>query len=187
MLVIGCFSPRETMSEKDINIACREAWKEIRDRDYRAWDGMPASCRYADFDAAFPRLRDAHGQGRLGRDRRQALFRMHVDDRYQHPLKTWFRDDRLVLIEVAYPELPYSTPELLSHLGDPEAQLDYHLDVMPVSEGAWIYPSRGLALFLDAGRREVMRIALFHACSLDGYVKELHPDVRVREYPLRGE
>lgn len=185
--MVGCISSETSMNENDERADCREAWKAMRDREYRTWHGIPTGCRYADFDAAFPRLRDAYGQGRLGRNRRQARFRMHVDDRYQHPLKVWFRDERLVLIEISYPQLPYPTQELFSRLGTPEARLDYHLDVMPVSEGAWVYSAQGLTLFLDAGQREVMRIALFHACSVDEYVSGVHPDVQVREYPLRDE
>ncbi len=172
------------MKDNERNSACSEAWSAIAARDYRAWKGLPVSCGYSDFDAAFARLRDEYGQGVLGRAHRQAMYRMHVAEGYAHNLKVWFRAEYIVLIEIRYPLLPYPSHELLRQLGEPEMKLDYYLDVMRIPTGAWVYPTRGLALFLDAGHTEVMGVALFHACRMTEYLQEVHPDARLQELPF---
>lgn len=171
------------MSEHDTDDGCREAWRTIKDREFHAWDGVPAACDYADFDDAFERLRDERGGGTLGGAKRRAHFRMHVADGFPEPLQVWFRDDRLLLIEIPHPALPYPVEDLLDRLGEPDARWDYDFDVMTVDGGAWIYPSRGLALFLDPAHETVVRISLFRSCSLDEYAETLQRDTGVEEFP----
>lgn len=172
----------ETM-ENDIN-ACQETWNTIAARDYRQWNGLPPECGYSKLDGAFKRLRNEYGQGTLGRSNNPALFRMHIAEAYSQGLKVWFADEHIRLVEIEFPALPYPLHELLQQIGEPETKLDYHLDIMPVPSGAWIYPARGLALYLDAGHANVMRLGLFPPCSIDEYLENVHPDAPIRELPI---
>jgi hypothetical protein len=173
------------MSNHESNSKCAEVWSAIAAREYRDWEGLPAFCGYPDFDAAFARLRDEYGQGNLGNTNLQAMYRIHVAKDYPHNLKVWFRGEDIVLIEIRYLILPYPSYELLQQFSEPQVRLDYYLDVMRVPKGAWVYPSRGLTLFLDAGRTEVMWIALFHSCSLAEYLDTVHPNTQMWELPTR--
>lgn len=167
------------------NDAYAEAWKAVTARDYRNWKGLPAGCRVSQVDAALPRLRDEHGIGKLGKANHPAMFRMHVAQGYPRNLKVWFREDHVVLIEADLPKLAYPSSDLLKSLGEPEARIDTHLDVLPVSGGAWVYAKRGITVFLDVGLTEVMRLALYPPCSLKEYLEEVHPDRQMRERPVR--
>lgn len=172
------------MPKTQPNPACQGAWDCIAAREFRDWNGLPTACGYSDFDAVFARLRDEYGIGKLGRACRPAMFRMHVAEPYPHNLRVWFREDALILIEIMFPTFPYPAGDLKRHFGEPEIRLDYHLDIRRVPRGAWIYPHKGAALFLDAEDGEIMRLALFHPCSLGAYLQEVHTDPRLRELPL---
>ena len=173
------------MDDNRVDNPCSKVWSAIAAREYRNWNGLPVTCTYSLFDTAFARLRDEYGQGGLGSAYRQTMYRMHVAEGYPHNLKVWFREDSIVLIEIGYPVLPYPSHELLRNLGEPEIKLNYYLDVMPIPNGAWVYPDRGLTLFLDAGHTEVMWVALFQSCSAAKYLEEVHPETRVQELPVR--
>lgn len=172
------------MSTDSPNDDCRTAWQTITEKAFQRWEGLPESCTYSDFDDAFERQRESHARGTLGRAKIRTNFRRHVADGYSEPLKVWFRDDDVVAIEVSYPDLPYPDEELLNLLGEPATRFDYHLDVLPISGGSWVYPDRGLALFLDAANEKVMRLSLFTRCSLEEYVEEIKPDAAPEEFPL---
>ena len=184
-LVLACLlNCGGNMTRNQPNDPCATAWQAIKAREFRDWHGLPEGCAYEDFDSEFSRLRDEYGQGGLGRKYVPARYRIHLAKGYDHHLKVWFREETISLIEIAYPTLPYPAGELLRRLGAPGLELDYHLDIMPVTKGAWVYPSRGLALFLDAGHGAVMGIALFHPCDPAQYLDEIHPDNQVSELSL---
>ena len=163
------------MKNEKLHNLCSEAWSMITGRDYRNWNGLPHSCSYSDFDAAFSRLRDEYGLGTLGSANRRVMYRTHIANGYPDNLKVWFQENSILLIEIKYPILPYPSEVVLEHFGPPDIKLDYQLDIMPVSHGAWVYPNRGLTLFLDSSHTKLMGIALFHSCNIAYYLEQLHP------------
>lgn len=172
------------MTSDDADDVCSDAWDIIRNRSFHEWTGLPSTCTYPDFDDTFERKDDAYGRDTLGSAKRRTRYRMHVAEPFEEPLKVWFRDDDLVMIDISHPELPYPDGELLERLGDPEARLDYSFDVMEIEDGAWLYPTRGMALFLDAGKETVMRLSLFPPCDLGAYARRLQRDTSGHEYPV---
>ena len=166
---------------------CASVWAQIGAREFREWRGIPVDCDYRDFDQWFPRLSDAIGNGSLGRQILPSTFRVHVDQNHDHNLKVWFRGAAdLVLIEIKYPNLPYSGRDLSQRLGDPQARIDYFLDVMPIRSGAWVYAERGITVFMDVDHAQVMSLALFHPCDLTDYIDGIHPDNRTWELPVEA-
>jgi len=165
---------------------CATAWQAIKALEFRDWYGLPMECTYGDLESEFKRFRDEYGQGGLGRKHVITRYRIHLAEGYAHHLKEYFRQEHIALIQIEYPALPYAAADLLQRLGPPEFELDYHREVMPVPKGAWVYPARGLTLFLDAGRSAIMGIGLFHPCHLAEYLDDIHPDTRMSELPLRA-
>jgi hypothetical protein len=164
---------------------CAQAWKMIAERDFRAWNGLPDVCEYHQLDSAFGAVEETHGQFHLGRNGVPTRFRGHTAKGYPDNFTVWVRGDHIVLINAPHPSLPYATSELLAHLGTPEMIRDYQLGVVDaVHEGAWIYSTRGLALFLEAPAgpdSNVARVCLFHACSASEYLDLIDPDARVEK------
>ncbi len=156
----------------------------IERHEFRSWMGLPMDLRYSDVDSLFTRLSDACGVGFLGRAGHKTLFRMHLCEGYPHNLKIWFDGDRIRMIELRYPMLPYPASELVHHLGKPQAKVDYSAGAMPVAEGAWVYAGRGITVFLDIGHAVVMALGLFAPCTLKHYLDQLHPDSRMHELPI---
>jgi hypothetical protein len=172
------------MMQQDDAGGCQQAWNAIGARDFRAWTGLPAGCGYAALDAVFPRVAQAYGQGTLGRRNQSATYRLHAVEGPPFGARVWAREDHIVLVELEFPALPHPSRDLLQALGEPEARLDAHMDIMPVPGGAWVYAARGITLFLDVGLTEVMRVVLYHPCTAQEYADALHPDTRGRELPL---
>lgn len=162
---------------------CEHALEAIAGRDFRHWSGFPPDCAYTAFDARFPTVHRHYGSGRLGRTGRVADYRMHPIDGYKLDARVWFVEDAPVLIELYYPLLPHAADVLTGSLGEPAARVDYQAEVMPVPRGAWVYPDRGIALFMDRSGRVVMHIGLFPACELDHYLAVIHPDAESTEVP----
>ena len=164
---------------------CGQAWTMIAERDFRHWNGLPDACGYAQLESAFADVDETHGAFHLGRNGVPTRFRGHAAKGYPDNFTVWFRGDRIVLINAPRPSLPYATSELLAHLGTPELIRDYQLGVVsPVREGAWVYSTRGLALFLEAPAgpdSNVARVCLFHATSAADYLDSIDPDARVDE------
>jgi hypothetical protein len=185
--VLGCHADvrSDTTGHPGAGGVCAQAWSMIANRDFRAWNGLPEACEYAQLASAFASVEETHGQFRLGRNAVPTRFRGHSAQGYPDNFTVWVRGERIVLINAPRPSMPYATSELLAHLGTPEMIRDYQLGVVsPVREGAWIYSTRGLALFLEAPAgpdSNVARIGLFHACSAADYLEAIDPDARVEE------
>lgn len=159
-------------------------WDAIALRDFLAWQGLPSPALYADFDARFPRLVDAEAVGLLGRTNVQARYRQHVGEGYPQHLRTWYAEERLVLIEAALPQLPYAAADLLAGFDSPAARLDFNWGVMRVAEGAQVHPQRGITLFVGP-EGQILRLSLFTPCPLDVYLDTIHRTEELIERPLR--
>ena len=160
---------------------CQAALKAIAVRDFRTWHGLPQDCSYAEFDARFARMSDGHAVGNLGRTARMVSYRTHVVSGYKTGVHAWFEDDIIQLIELNFPSLPHPSSELSRSLGPAAAKIDYNLDIAVIPGGAWIYPNRGIALFVDGPLGEVMKIGVFHPCDLEYYLDSIHYDAEFEE------
>ena len=59
------------------------------------------------------------------------------------------------------------------------------MGVVNVVGGEWVYPSRGLSIFLTPALDRVIRVAAFAPTSLAAYRRSLRPLSRLEELPLR--
>jgi hypothetical protein len=159
-------------------------WELLAGRDFRSWQGLPESARYADLDARFPRLTDAEGVGFLGSRPTKATFRVHVADGYPMNFRAWYDDGRLLLIQARLPRLATTAEELLAALGQPATLIDHTWDVLRVPNGLRIHPDRGIAVFLGP-EEQVLELALFTPCPLAEYLERLHRDASPTERPIR--
>ncbi len=164
------------MSAPDPNQPCARAARCLAAGDLAGWRGLPPACRPEELAAAVGPLLEGEGRGRLGRG--EALFRATADAGGLRRLRLWLEEDGSVALVDA--EVGGTPPP--SGLDEPEARLDYRWRTLAVEAGEWVWPERGLALFLSDGG-DVVHAAGFVATTLEDYLERLRPHLGERRLP----
>ena len=173
LLTVGGVAPSECASEV----------KAFLEKRFAQLRGLPAACRLDDVATELGG-RAAPDGGWLGEQGRQASFRAAVVPGYADPIRVWYDQGALLMLYADFPEPPGGWTALRAALGTPEAKLDYRWDVVTVAGGEWVYPSRGLSVFLTPSLDRVVQIADFTPTSLTAYRRSLRPMSEVEEFPL---
>ncbi len=160
----------------------KEAMDQFISRDFREWQGLPTDGTLTSFRNYFANFTDDIGEAPLGEEFYQFLA-VSVDG-YAPPVRIWFSPQReeVVLLDAAYPELQPDLPSLLMALGEPAAKLDTYWGTLPISTGEWVYPRRGLTLFLSKDET-IFHLAVFVPTSLVYYRDHLRLSLRKRRRP----
>ena len=164
--------------------ACAEALRVLAAHDFPNWRGLPKGCALADVAAVLTPVSDGRAQVVLGGE--IAFFGMYRSPAFVSPLRVWTRDDVVLLIDADARELSGSLPGWLAALGEPAARLDHFTDGIRSKGGEWVYPERGLALFLDGARQALIRFAVFVPTTLDGYTAHVRLEMRPTRVPMRS-
>lgn len=157
------------MTSNDACTQLRDALAERRFADFR---GLNAQCAPA---ALFPGWSDDPERFRvrpLGRNQVKVRTTPIELAGYLRP-EVSVRDGSLVLFDAKGPEL--DSAALLSALGEPELKLDAHFGTLPLPQGEYVYPSRGLALWVSHGK--IVHLAAFVPTSAEDYRATLSPDL----------
>src|SRR5271166_1633336 len=123
--------------------ACQEALGRFAEQHFEHWAGLPTDCSSAEVLARFGQLNDGVGRGMLGSE--VAQFMMVLVPAYPEPVRVWYRAEHIVLLDTAYPDFLAGT---VVALGEPAVRLDYYWKRLLIPNGQWVYPSRGLALYI---------------------------------------
>lgn len=162
------------MSEAD----CGAARGAIERCAFVGWRGLPTGCPA---DALLPGL-PAGPAGEwpvrhLGADLRPATFALLDLDAYYRPMAS-FDGPRLVLVDGMNPELAGGLAPLLADLGDPAERLDWFYGTLAIPRGEWVFPERGITLFLNTDADDALHIALYRPASAAEYLRVLRPNLR---------
>jgi hypothetical protein len=166
------------MTESD---ACADALRAIQARDFRSWGGLPPTCTPERIAGVFPREGGSEGRRHLGSV--EASFWPARALEYKEPLEIHVAGGRVVRIDAVRPDLSGGLAAHLAALGEPAAKRRYYDDVIKIDDGEWVWPERGIAIYLNPDHRFVNRIALFRATDLPTYQRELELNLRVYEEP----
>jgi hypothetical protein len=160
---------------------------DARDRITRAelvrWPGLPSGCRPSEL---FPELSDdtsGWAVRPLGEEFERAAFAVIDLPGYYRPTVS-VRDGAVVLFDGMNPRLTGGLDPLLSDLGDPQARLDYCHGTLPVDRGEWVFPSRGVTLFVNTTGDAALHVALFRPVALQEYLRQLRPHLGKTLRPL---
>lgn len=174
------------MNEGAPGATCEQAWERFASKQLEQWWGIPQPCTSEDFFAVFTPLDEDGAVGKLGSEFIPTFYKVCSVTAYAEPVHVWFRDTEIVKIEVNYPHLSDERfASLLASLGQPVAKLDYYFHTFSISRGEWVYPARGIALFLNGDESGLVKWSLFHASTLDDYTRRIRPPYTpAREFPL---
>ncbi len=163
-------------------IDCEKALQTILARDFTQWNGLPATCRVSDIATLFS-LSKGVGVGRLGDNK--VNFHTAPVTGYSRPLRVWFEDERILLMDIAQPEIVPDLEQYLALFGPPDTKLDAYLGTLLLAESEWVYLSRGLTFFINPATNILLRLALFEPTSLDRYKAHVRLNLKKRRLPLK--
>lgn len=163
----------------------QEALNQFVERDFRDWHGLPGDDSLANIRHYFSVFSDDIGQATLGQEK--CYFLMLPVTGYDGSVRAWYTPDskKVLLLDGSYPELSPDLASLLGALGEPAAKLDTYWGTLPVAQGEWVYPDRGLTLFLSEEDNAIYHLAVFAPISLAYYQENLRLPLRKRRTPTR--
>lgn len=167
----------------------QESWASIREaietRNFVGWQGIPKGCTAQNlFDDVPDDLSDRPVR-RLGDDVRSAKFVLLELEGYYRPMVS-FREGQFILFDAMNPELAQGFAPLRDDLGEPAARLDWYYGTLEIPDGEWVFPERGITVFLNTTADKALHIALYRPTMLKKYRKRLRPVLRKRLRPMRG-
>jgi hypothetical protein len=161
--------------------ACSTALETLLRDGLARWSGLPRGCRP---DEVGPVLVAAGEPGMWNLGGRKAFFRSGELDGVPAQLWTSTDDAEVLMIAVEDPPFARAPQAVREQLGGPALELDTARGTVPVPAGEWVYPDRGVAVFVDLDD-QIFRATLFPACSPQEYETEFRVVLKERRQPLR--
>lgn len=155
--------------------------------ELKDWSGLPAGTLLKHAGEVFEVEEDWRGTGSLGSECRKTDWYAVAAERFVQGLRLWVRDGQLILIDAPLPDLPIELDELLDALGPPLKRLDSYLGTLLIENSEWVYPQRGLTLFVNPGNRRLLRIAVFQPVGIEAYRSTLRLNLQRVRLPLAGQ
>lgn len=168
------------------NDACAKARKAIQTREFVGWQGFPPHCTASDLFANLPHLPSDPADRPvrpLGENFQRAVFQVLDLPGYYRPTVS-FRDDALVMFDAMNPDLALGFAPLEADLGAPAARLDWYYGTLEMPGGEWVFPARGITVFLNSTFDRALHLALYHPTSLATYLADLRPHLRKHVRPI---
>lgn len=158
---------------------CETALDHLSKLDFMSWDGFSAACR--DIDLA----EHLKGSSRLGLDRtlganhlmrsREVIVDADKALAFQFALSRHSVEDLVVRVDFDHEEL---AAYYVNIFGLPEARLPYKLWGFTHPTGQWVWPARGIVVYVDPQNRTVHHVGVFAPTDLKTYRDNL-------EWPAR--
>jgi hypothetical protein len=166
-----------------LNSSPQAALRAFAGRDFRDWRGLAPNTSLTDV-AAVLEVDDWSGAGSLGSERREATWVNAAVEGFEHAVRVWLDENLVLLLDAESPTLATELPDLLRALGTPEAKLDSYLGTFPIPESEWVYPGRGLTLYVNPANGILLRLVVFAPTTLEVYRQHLRLDLQMRRLPL---
>jgi hypothetical protein len=163
--------------------ACMESLHAFAARAFADWRGLLSPCLIEDALHILVPQDEWIGAGNLGSSALAASYRFCRVPSYPTPVRVWFADSEVRLIEAEGPLESLSFTDLTRQLGEPEARLDSWYGFAAVEKGEWVYATRGIAVSCGPSGIEVSRLYAFAPMSVQDYVRRLRIDQRQRPLP----
>jgi len=172
----------ETTITQQKMTACTSALENIKNRDFVTWTGLPANCDWTPLVGDFPSAWENIPERSLGSNFLRGKILMANLEGYMRASFS-FVEGNPVLFEAKGPELQAPVSDLVESLGVPEAKLDWDFGTLPCPESEYIYPSKGITLFLSTDKTRVFHIALYASTTLDNYLENIRPQLGKTRLP----
>ena len=181
-ITFACPSTEPSVTKDKPVDSCAVARAAILNHDILGWVGFP-TCDLTHW-LGRPALDDPP-QRSLGSTLSPAQFQLIEAEGYYRPMIS-FRDGQAILFDASTPQLKEGLSPILKALGTPAAQLNWWYGTLELPGGEWVYPQRGITLFIDGQKNErLLHIALYSPTTLSTWKATLRPHLRKRLHPKR--
>lgn len=182
LVALGCNSPTtkpdQTPHKGTDAVTCDDALRMIRARDFRAWKGLSEDCTPERLAKDLPRSNPNEGGRQLGSDAIDVDWWPAALAGYREPLEVSVSHSMVVRIDGIGPELEGGLAAQLAALGTPGGKLPYWDATKRIADGEWVWPERGIAIYVGSDPKFVRRVALFRSTDLATYQRLLQPSLR---------
>lgn len=162
--------------------ACNTALEQIKNLDFLTWTGLPINCDCTPLVGNLPSTWETIPERSLGSNfLRGKMLMVHVEGYTRASFS--FVEGSPVLFEAMGPALKASTPDLIERFGLPAAKLDWDFGTLPCPKSEYVYPTKGITLFLSTDKTRVFHIALYAATTLDNYLENIRPKLGKTRLP----
>jgi hypothetical protein len=173
------------MAHDHLRLEALEPLRRFAARDFRGWSGLHQPTMVADVAAVFE-VDDTPQPALLGSEGRAAGWLTVEAEGYPEGIRVWLDGIDVVLLEGPGVALPDGLQPLLDELGEPDARLDSYLGVFRLEGSEWVYPSRGLSLYVNPENMVLLRVAGYAPATLDDYERRLRLDLEMHRLPHTG-
>lgn len=167
---------------------CQKALVLFSNKEFAQWNGIPSSCSANDVFSIFKPNSENHSTSILGNEYIRTSYKVCLVENYTEPIRVWFTGNEIVKIEVQYVNLSQNNLEaIIQSLGEPVDKFDYYLNSVLLVKAEWVFPERGISLFLNGDHKGLVKLAVYHSISLDEYMKKIRVQPSpAREFPLKS-
>lgn len=176
-----------TTMNMESRLTCEEALILFTNKEFEQWHGLPSECQISDIFSLFKSITEDASVGKLGSEYIPSFYKVYVLENYNEPIQVWFKDNAILKIEAKYPQLSANQYQAITKaLGEPTDKLDYYFDILMIPNGEWVYPKRGISLFLNADGTGLVNLSVYHPTSLETYKRNIRkPFYPPREFPVK--
>lgn len=163
---------------------CQNAVEQIRQLDFEIWDGLPVDCQLKELinlESIDVREYPIRHLGKKMVEVHSVLLDLPG---YYRPTVN-LRNGKVVMFDAMNPVMTGNLETLKAHLGKPALTLDWHYGTLPLEKGEWVFPDKGITLFLNSTFDKVLHIALYHATSSRDYLNKLRPNLKKTLLPRK--
>jgi hypothetical protein len=143
---------------------------------------LPANCDWTPLVGTLPSVWEKVPERSLGSSFSKGKMLMANSEGYMRATFS-FVEGTPVLFEAMGPKLQASVTDLMKSLGLPEAELDWDFGTLPCPESEFVYPSKGITLFLSTDKTRIFHIALYASTTLENYLENLRPKLGKKRLP----
>ena len=137
--------------------------------DLSQWYGLPP-CTLADIAQVFHVESDGQrGSGTLGEAHCPRSWLTVAGKGFPEGVRVWLDGDQVVGMDTALRCATSDFDALIGQLGPSENMLDFHFSNALIPGGEWVYPHRGLTLFVEPELHCLLRIAAYPSTNLPRY------------------
>jgi hypothetical protein len=151
--------------------ACLVALKAFAWHDLSRWHGLP-ECTLAELGQVFSVPADRwRGSGHVGEEHRALTWLSVSGGGFPDSIRVWLDGDKVVMMDSQVRGRPEELKALAAKLGAPAAQLDSYFRNALLEKSEWVYPDRGLTLFVEPETHALLRVAAYPRTTLSEYRK----------------
>ena len=160
-----------------------EVLKALARLDLHGWRGLSQHTLLDHARQVFDIDDEWCGSSMLGTDRRQTYWFTVTCDGFPEGLRIWTSGNEVILLDASSPDLPGGLDALLTALGSPQAQLDSYLGTLRIENSEWVFPERGITVFVNPDNHLLLRIAVYRPSKLSEYEQSLRLDLKKTRLP----